>query len=132
MASVSIKPAFIEHVNITVSDPDRAADMLEALFDWKERWRGPSNMGGWTIHVGTEHHYLALYTKGEGHGRSLGHAKGAPLNHVGIQVDDLAEVERRVVALGLTPFSHSDVPPGRRFYFFCPDGIEYEILSYRS
>ena len=32
---------------------------------------------------------------------------------------------------GLTPFSHGDYEPGRRFYFFDPDGIEYEVISYR-
>jgi hypothetical protein len=45
-------------------------------------------------------------------------------------VDDLAETEARVVAAGLETFSHGDYEPGRRFYFFDPDGIEYEIVSY--
>ena len=35
-----------------------------------------------------------------------------------------------VVAAGLTPFSHADYEPGRRFYFLDPDGIEYEVVSY--
>jgi len=45
-------------------------------------------------------------------------------------VDDLAGVEHRVIASGLTPFGDDDYDPGRRFYFFDPDGIEYEIVSY--
>lgn len=45
-------------------------------------------------------------------------------------VDDLDEIERRVVAAGLEPFSHGDYEPGRRFYFFDYDRIEYEIVSY--
>ncbi|MBX9731052.1 MAG: VOC family protein [Sphingomonas sp.] len=56
--------------------------------------------------------------------------KGVPFNHVGVQVDDLDAVEARVLAQGLTPFAHDDYEPGRRFYFFDPDGIEYEIVSY--
>ena len=34
-------------------------------------------------------------------------------------------------AAGLKPFNHGDYDPGRRFYFLDPDGIEYEIISYR-
>jgi glyoxylase I family protein len=37
-----------------------------------------------------------------------------------------------VVEAGLTPFSHGDYDPGRRFYFLDPDGIEYEVVSYAS
>jgi hypothetical protein len=31
----------------------------------------------------------------------------------------------------LRPFAHADYAPGRRFYFLDPDGIEYEVVSYR-
>jgi glyoxylase I family protein len=117
----------IEHVNLTVSDPERTAFLLEALFGWRERWRGPSQMGGWTIHVGSGTDYVALYTPG---GDVGAYPKGQPLNHLGIVVDDLEATEARVVAAGLTPFNHGDYEPGRRFYFFDPDGIEYEIVSY--
>lgn len=122
--------AFIEHVNITVGDPDRTAAMLEAVFGWKERWRGNSALGGRTIHVGTENHYLAVYTEEDSDGSAKAHQKGAPLNHVGIQVDDLDAVEAKVIEQGLTPFSHGDYEPGRRFYFFDENGIEFEIVSY--
>jgi catechol 2,3-dioxygenase-like lactoylglutathione lyase family enzyme len=121
----------IEHVNVTVSDPQRASDLMENLFGWRVRWRGPARDGGETIHVGSDDHYLAFYT-----GRGVTYspddfAKGRPLNHVGVEVDDLDDVEARVVAAGLTPFSHGDYEPGRRFYFLDPDGIEYEVVSYR-
>jgi len=56
--------------------------------------------------------------------------KGRPLNHIGVQVDDLDATEARVIAAGLLPFSHADYEPGRRFYFLDPDGIEYEVVSY--
>lgn len=122
--------AFIEHVNITVGDPDRTAAMLEAVFGWKERWRGNSALGGRTIHVGTERDYLAVYTQADSDGSAKAHKKGAPLNHIGIQVDDLDAVEARVIEAGLTPFNHDDYEPGRRFYFFDENGIEFEIVSY--
>jgi len=124
--------AFIEHVNVTVSDPEKTAAMLMAVFDWKIRWKGPSAMGGRTIHVGTDAHYLAVYTEPGSNGVPRAHEKGAPLNHVGIEVDDLDETERRVLAAGFKTFSHGDYEPGRRFYFFDRDGIEFEIVSYRK
>jgi catechol 2,3-dioxygenase-like lactoylglutathione lyase family enzyme len=120
---------FIEHVNITVSNPEKSAAMLIDLFDWHIRWRGSPSMGGETIHVGNDQFYLAIYALNPGDDL-CGHQKGAPLNHIGIVVDDLDEVERRVIAQGLTPFSHGDYEPGRRFYFFDRDGIEFEIVNY--
>ena len=121
----------IEHVNVTVRDPERAAKLMEALFGWHVRWQGPALNGGRTIHVGSDRHYLALYT-----GRGAAYSddnftKGRPLNHIGVEVDDLAAVEAKVVAAGLRPFNHDDYDPGRRFYFLDPDGIEYEVVSYR-
>lgn len=120
--------AFIEHVNLTVADSERAAQRIADVFGWHIRWRGAAASGGHTVHVGTERHYLALYTPPGGFtGR---HDKGAPLNHVGIEVADLEATERKVRALGLKPFGHGDYAPGRRFYFFDEDGIEFEIVSY--
>lgn len=52
----------IEHVNLTVSDPERSARLVEELFGWKQRWRGPARDGGFTVHVGNDRSYLALYT----------------------------------------------------------------------
>jgi len=113
----------LEHVNITVSEPERTAALMVALFDWEIRWEGPAKSGGRTVHVGTDDAYLAVYSNG-----------GAPplgrLNHVGIVVGDLAESERRVAAAGLTPFNHGNYEPGRRFYFLDDDGIEFEVVSY--
>ncbi len=117
----------LEHANLSVTDPERSARLFADLCGWHERWRGPSAMGGWTIHVGGEIDYLALYTSEKVKGD---HAKGLPLNHVGLLVDDIDAAEKVVVAHGLEPFSHDDYEPGRRFYFFDWDGIEFEVVSY--
>ena len=116
----------IEHVNVRVADPDRTALLMQALFDWRVRWTGPSQSGGYTVHVGSTDHYVALNTPGE----AETFPKGQPLNHIGVEVDDLDATEARVVASGLKPFGHADYEPGRRFYFLDPDGIEYEVVSY--
>ncbi|MBS0480592.1 MAG: VOC family protein [Proteobacteria bacterium] len=118
---------FLEHANITVSNPDRLSALLQKLCGWHERWRGPSALGGWTIHVGNDRDYLAIYTGGAVDQRF---AKGVPLNHIGLVVDDLDAAERIVTEAGLVPFSHADYEPGRRFYFFDWDGIEFELVSY--
>lgn len=120
---------YIEHVNVTVSSPERAAQLLSDLFDWHIRWEGPARDGGRVIHVGDERTYLAVYTPPETPDADT-FEKGRPLNHVGILVDDLDEIERRVVAAGLVPFAHADYDPGRRFYFLDHDGTEFEIVSY--
>lgn len=119
----------LEHINITVSDIDRSAALLRDLMGWHDRWRGPSQLGGETIHVGGEQDYIAVYTRGTPVSRF---SKGQPLNHVGLVVDDLDAAEAVVKAAGLEPFNHADYEPGRRFYFFDWDGIEFEMVSYAS
>ena len=124
----------LEHVNLTVTDPERTAALLVDLFDWHVRWKGPSMLGGNTIHVGTDTDYLALYTPATSPSSDSADARPAGhignLNHVGVLVDDLDAVEQRVVAAGLEPFNHADYEPGRRFYFHDHDDIEFEVVSY--
>lgn len=117
----------LEHANLTVSDIERLSSFLQKLLGWHERWRGPALNGGETIHVGDERTYLALYNDRQPHD---GFVKGAPLNHVGLLVDDLDAAEKIVLEAGLVTLNHADYSPGRRFYFFDWDGIEFEIVSY--
>jgi len=126
-----MKPGLFEHVNITVSDPDKTAEMLATLFDWKVRWSGDSIHGGRSVHVGTDSHYLALYnprktTQPPGNN----YDRNGAVNHVGILVDDLDKTEKRVLAAGIKTHSHQTYDPGSRFYFHDHDGIEYEVVSY--
>lgn len=78
--------------------------------------------------MGTDDQYLVFYAPNEG--TSGRFEKGVPLQHIGVEVDDLAEAERIVIAAGLEPFNHADYEPGRRFYFYDWDGIEFEVVSY--
>ncbi len=122
----------IEHANLSVTDPERSADLFKRLLGWRERWRGPSQKYGRTIHVGDPENgqtYLALYT---GDHVTGDYSKGQPLNHIGLLVDDLAAAEQVVAGVGLKPFGHDDYEPGKRFYFFDWDGIEFEVVSYAS
>jgi catechol 2,3-dioxygenase-like lactoylglutathione lyase family enzyme len=121
----------LEHANITVTDVHKTAAMLEALFGWKIRWQGASIYDGYSVHVGGEHSYLALYqppTQAGENNNSYTHLGG--LNHLAVVVDDLDAVEARVKNYGLTPESHANYEPGRRFYFTDGDGIEIEVVQY--
>ena len=123
--------ATLEHVNVTVSDPAKTADMLCDLFDWQIRWSGDSLNGGKTIHVGSEGSYVALYSpKGQTSSTGSSYENLGGLNHIAVVVKNLDEVEARVKAAGFTPGNHGDYEPGRRFYFHDRDGIEYEVVSY--
>lgn len=121
----------LEHVNMTVSDPDRTASMLRDLFGWSIRWSGPAKAGGYTVHVGGEARYVALYSPAgdvDGPGDSL--KRAGAVNHIGVLVDDLAAAEARVLDHGVQTHSHQTYDPGSRFYFTDEDGIEYEVVSY--
>lgn len=124
--------ATLEHVNFTVSDPRATAAMLSELFGWHIRWQGEALAGGFTVHVGTDDDYLALYTGPSGKQTAAqdNYSQLGGLNHVGVSVADLDACEARVKAAGYEPHNHGDYEPGRRFYFDGPDGIEYEVVSY--
>ncbi len=124
--------ATLEHVNLTVPDPQKTADMLCRLFDWHIRWQGEAKDAGYTIHVGTDSDYLALYSNAGETNKADGknYCTAGGLNHVGVVVDDLGTAEARVTEAGFTTHSHGDYEPGRRFYFDDADGIEFEVVSY--
>ncbi len=125
--------AHLEHVNFTVENSAKTAKKLVDLFDWKIRWQGLSLSGGYTYHVGNDDFYLAVFNRKEGQeARNDGNPydRIGRLNHIGIVVDDLEAIETRIKKAGYKTFSHGDYEPGRRFYFYDDDGIEFEIISY--
>lgn len=126
--------AYLEHANITVSDIERTSKMLCDLFDWKVRWKGQpgeAKNGGVSWHVGGDESYVAVYSwRNEGAAENTYTMVGG-LNHLGVVVDDLDLVERRVLDMGIETYSHGDYEPGRRFYFRDHDGIEIEVVSYQ-
>src|SRR3546814_19874362 len=79
---------FIEHVNLTVSDPARTAGLLSAIFGWHERWRGPARDGRRTIHLGSAPAYLAPYTGPHGPHAEARYSTGSPLQPAGGPVAD--------------------------------------------
>ena len=86
---------------------------------------------GRTIHLGGENTYLALYSHDDKHLAETSHKTISHLNHIGILVDDLDMVEKKVKSSGIIPHSYGDYEPGRRFYFDLEDGVEIEVVSYQ-
>lgn len=122
----------LEHLNVTVSDPKETASILQDLFDWKVRWEGSAKDNGYTVHIGEDDTYLALYSPNKTLKKiDNSYTTVSGLNHIGVVVDDLKATENRVINCGFKPHNHADYEPGERFYFDGPDGIEFEVVSYR-
>jgi len=127
--------AVFEHVNLTVPDPKATAGLLVKLFDWQIRWEGEAMAGGYTVHVGDDSGYLALYRPADPSRLLAATAERAKsvvgaLNHVAVVVDDLDAMESRIQAAGYKTLNHGSYEPGRRYYFYDDDGIEFEVVSY--
>ena len=125
------KMATLEHVNLTVRNPQATAKMLCRLFDWEVRWEGEAMDSGYTLHVGNADGYLAVYATGQPEPLDAtdSHRKTG-LNHIGIEVADIRACEARVIEAGYTTFNHASYDPGERFYFLDQNSIEFEIICY--
>lgn len=124
-------PALLEHTNLTVSNPDQTAAWMCDLFGWHIRWAGNAMEDGRTVHVGTDTHYLALYTQdAAAKGTESSYATIGGLNHIAIVTDDLSGIEAAARARGFQVGQHHDYEPGRRFYFHDDDNIEFEVVQY--
>ena len=125
--------SYLEHTNITVSDPNAIASLLCQLFDWQVRWSGTSLDQGYTVHVGSSHSYLALYTHSNKRNRvDTNHFDVGNLNHLGVVVENLGLIEERVKQAGLSSFGHDHYDPGRRFYLRIDEHLEVEVVCYEK
>ena len=125
-----MKAAFLEHANITVADPDELASLLCSIFSWQVRWRGKAKNNGYTVHVGNESSYLALYKPTSFSAVAGDYQTKANVNHIGIVVQHLDDTEKKVLEMNLHTFNHGDYEPGKRFYFMAQEHIEVEVVSY--
>ena len=123
--------ATLEHVNYCTPDPSKTAAWMADVFGWKIRWQGPALETGFTMHVGDDARYLALYRPSKNL-KPVGdtYSQKGGLNHIGVVVDNLDETEEKVKNAGFKPISHADYEPGRRFYFYDDAGVEFEVISY--
>jgi catechol 2,3-dioxygenase-like lactoylglutathione lyase family enzyme len=116
-------------VNLTVSDLDQSIAFYSDLLDFHVRWKGPIDGDRLGAHVGDDSCYLALFQATEP--GAVDHNYLAPgANHFGFVVDDLADARARLDRLGASVHLEADYEPGRRIYFFDPDGYEVELVQY--
>ena len=124
---------FLEHVNLTVSDLKRSIDFYTDLLGMHVRWQGTHSDGSPAAHVGDDRCYLALFQSSPDLAdRPAVDYNAVGLNHFGFVVDDLDAARARLINHGLSPHHEQDYEPGRRLYFFDPDGIEVELVEYQQ
>lgn len=120
----------LEHVNLTVTDIDRSVDFYSRLLGLEIRWRGHTTSGRPAVHLGADTWYLSLF---EGDPAALPVAyEQVGYNHLGIVVTDLDATKARLEGLGTEVAFEPEYEPGRRAYFFDPDGYEVELVEYPS
>jgi catechol 2,3-dioxygenase-like lactoylglutathione lyase family enzyme len=123
--------ARLEHVNVTVADPDKTAALLCGLFDWQERWAGRGMQTGRTVHVGGADSYVALFSYGDPvEGERESYRTRGGLNHIAVVVEDLETAEGRIRTAGYVTENHADYEPGRQLYFTEENGIEIQVVCY--
>jgi len=128
-------PSRLEHLNVTLSDLDRATRALQAIVpEWSVRGAGTwddglGNMLPWR-HVGDDFQYLSLYETPPG--RKL-RAAGA-FNHLALVVDDLDAALERLRALDI-PLDHIGGSTAHRrsaYVVIEPERLQIELVAYDS
>lgn len=124
----------LEHTNLTVSDLERSIAFYRDALGFEVRWRGQiynSTRTAPAAHVGPpgDDFYCSLF-EAETPGRAPYDYAPPGINHFGIVVDQLDEAQKRIEAAGAKVHTAYDYDPGRRIYFFDPDGIEIELVEY--
>jgi len=120
---------FLEHVNMTVRDLDESVKFYEDLLGYRVRWRGTTSDGQRAAHVGDDQQYLAFFEAADGDACKADYSK-IGMNHVGIVVEDLEAMRRKLTAMWVNPHHFADYEPGRRLYFLDPSGLEVELVEY--
>jgi len=130
-----MNPSRLEHLNVTLTDLDRATRALQAIVpEWSVRGAGTweDGAGGthaWR-HVGDDFQYLSLYETPPG--RTL-RASGA-FNHLALVVDDLDAALTRLRALDI-PLDHIGGSTAHRrsaYVMIEPERLQIELVAYDS
>jgi hypothetical protein len=130
-----MNPGRLEHLNVTLTDLDRATRALQAIVpEWSVRGAGTWDDGAggthaWR-HVGDDFQYLSLYETPPG--RRL-RAAGA-FNHLALVVDDLDAALERLRALDI-PLDHIGGSTAHRrsaYVVIEPERLQIELVAYDS
>jgi glyoxylase I family protein len=124
----------LEHANITVENIDASFLFYNALFGFEKRWEGMVTGEAGPVralHAGDARTYLSMF-EAEQKGRGTANYGIPGVNHIGFEVDDLEIYRKRLEELSVSVHLEADYEPGKRIYFFDPDGIEIELVEYRN
>lgn len=121
---------FLEHVNFSVPDVDKAAKFYQQLLGFQIRWKGTIGEGRPVIHVGDKRCYIAFFQSDNPGPSPHNCYQDVGINHLGFVVDNLDAMKSRLQELNITPIPEKPYSPGRRVHFFDPDGIEVELVEY--
>jgi hypothetical protein len=128
----------LEHLNVTLTDLDRATRALQAVLpQWSVRGAGTWDDGAghrvdWR-HVGDDFQYIALYQTPPGHALEASGGRSA-LNHLGLVVDDLDAALARLRAVGI-PLDHIGGSTAHRrsaYVVIEPERLQIELVAYDS
>jgi len=130
-----MNPSRLEHLNVTLTDLDRATRALQAIVpEWSVRGAGTWDDGAggthaWR-HVGDDFQYLSLYETPPG--RRL-RAAGA-FNHLALVVDDLDAALQRLHALDIALDHIGGSTAHRRSAYVViePERLQIELVAYDS
>lgn len=130
-----MNPSRLEHLNVTLTDLDRATRALQAIVpEWSVRGAGTWDDGLGNVlpwrHVGDDFQYLSLYETPPG--RKL-RAAGA-FNHLALVVDDLDAALERLRAQGI-PLDHIGGSTEHRrsaYVVIEPERLQIELVAYDS
>jgi catechol 2,3-dioxygenase-like lactoylglutathione lyase family enzyme len=115
----------MEHLHVSARDVDRTVAFYKAAFGFEVRHDGTGPYGR-TVHVGTDRFYIAI-SEGGDPDRGTGN-----VSHVGFVTPDLEAFRKRIEREGIPIAESASRKEGDALYVIDPDGIEIEVVGYRS
>ena len=133
-----MNPHRLEHLNVTLTDLDRATRALQAIVpQWSVRgggtWRDEAGHDVAWRHVGDAFQYIALYETPPGRALSASGPRSA-FNHLCLVVDDLDATLARLRAVGI-PLDHIGGGTEHRrsaYVMIEPERLQIELVAYDS
>ena len=122
----------IEHANITTADMEKSKNFYMNIFEFEQRWEGmiQGDYGPLkACHMGNKDTFIALFEAEEEVSQEQNYRKPG-LNHIAFEVENLEHYRERLNREGTAIHLEGDYEPGRRLYFFDPNGVEIELVEY--
>lgn len=124
---------YLEHANITVASLEKAVHFLTTAFpDFAVRGEGRSDNCHW-LHLGDQTTYIALQQNHQITATQDEQYVSNGVNHLGFVVDNLADIESKLIAAGYQKDPMSTQEQYRnRSYFYDGNNVEWEFIEYLS